>query len=247
MRLPVSISAVAMMVSEPPSSMLRAAPKKRFGRCSALASTPPVSTLPDDGHHRVVGAAEARDRVEQDHDVAAVLDQALGFLDHHLGDRDVARGRLVEGRGDHLALHRALHVGHFLGPLVDQQHDQEAFRMVGGDRVGDVLQQHRLAGARRRHDQRALALADRRHDVDDARREILLGRILVLHVQPLFGVERRQVVEVDLVARLLGVLEIDRVDLEQREVALALLRERIWPSTVSPVRRPKRRICEGET
>jgi hypothetical protein len=29
MRLPVSISAVAMMVSEPPSSILRAAPKKR--------------------------------------------------------------------------------------------------------------------------------------------------------------------------------------------------------------------------
>src|SRR4029077_6800216 len=48
-RLPVSTSAVAIMVSEPPSSMLRAAPKKRFGRCSALASTPPVSTLPDDG------------------------------------------------------------------------------------------------------------------------------------------------------------------------------------------------------
>ena len=49
MREPVSISAVAMMVSEPPSSMLRAAPKKRFGRCRALASTPPVSTLPEDG------------------------------------------------------------------------------------------------------------------------------------------------------------------------------------------------------
>ncbi len=29
--------------------MLRAAPKKRFGRCRALASTPPVSTLPDAG------------------------------------------------------------------------------------------------------------------------------------------------------------------------------------------------------
>jgi len=49
MRLPVSISAVAMMVRLPPSSMLRAAPKKRLGRCSALASTPPVSTLPDEG------------------------------------------------------------------------------------------------------------------------------------------------------------------------------------------------------
>src|SRR5271169_99037 len=49
MREPVSISAVAMMVNEPPSSMLRAAPKKRFGRCRALASMPPVKTLPDDG------------------------------------------------------------------------------------------------------------------------------------------------------------------------------------------------------
>ena len=46
---PVSIRAVAMMVSDPPPSILRAAPKKRFGFCSALASTPPVSTLPDAG------------------------------------------------------------------------------------------------------------------------------------------------------------------------------------------------------
>ena len=38
-----------MMVSEPPSSMFRAAAKKRRGRCSALASRPPDSTLPDDG------------------------------------------------------------------------------------------------------------------------------------------------------------------------------------------------------
>ncbi|MNV84197.1 hypothetical protein D3C71_1780550 [compost metagenome] len=49
MRLPVSTNAVAMMVSEPPSSTLRAAPKKRLGRCSAAASTPPESTLPLEG------------------------------------------------------------------------------------------------------------------------------------------------------------------------------------------------------
>src|SRR5216684_179509 len=49
MREPVSISAVAMIVSEPPSSTLRAEPKKRFGRCRALESTPPESTLPDGG------------------------------------------------------------------------------------------------------------------------------------------------------------------------------------------------------
>jgi hypothetical protein len=77
-----------------------------------------------------------------------VLDQPLGFLDHHLRDLNVTRCRLVEGRRDHFALHRALHIGHFLRPLVDEQHDQVAFRMVGGNRMGNVLQQHRLARAR---------------------------------------------------------------------------------------------------
>ncbi len=160
---------------------------------------------------------------EQDHHVAAVLDQAFGLLDHHLGDLDVAHRRFVEGRGNHLALHRALHVGDFFRPLVDQQHDQIAFRMIVRDRVGDVLQQYGLAGARRRHDQRALTLADRRHNVDDARRKILFGRIFVFHLQPLVGIERRQVVEVDLVARFFRVFEIERIDLEQREVAFAFL------------------------
>ena len=46
MRLPVSISAVAMMVRLPPSSMFRAAPKNRLGRWSALLSTPPDSSFP---------------------------------------------------------------------------------------------------------------------------------------------------------------------------------------------------------
>ena len=46
MRLPVSMSAVATMVRLPPSSMLRAAPKKRRGFCSALASIPPDRILP---------------------------------------------------------------------------------------------------------------------------------------------------------------------------------------------------------
>ena len=43
------VNAVAMIVSDPPSSMLRAAPKKRFGFCSAFESRPPERILPDDG------------------------------------------------------------------------------------------------------------------------------------------------------------------------------------------------------
>src|SRR5260370_31439255 len=51
LRLPVSTSAVATMVREPPSSMLRAAPKNRLGRWRALESTPPESTLPRSEEH----------------------------------------------------------------------------------------------------------------------------------------------------------------------------------------------------
>jgi len=54
-------------------------------------------------------------------------------------------------------------------------------------------------------------------------------------------------VEEDLVARLLRLVEVDGLDLEQREVALAFLGGRICPATTSPVRRLKRRIWLGET
>ena len=67
-------------------------------------------------------------------------------------------GRPVERRRDDLTLHRALHVGDFFWPLVDEHHHEVAFRVVHGDRVGDRLQHHRLAGLRRRDDQRPLPL-----------------------------------------------------------------------------------------
>src|SRR6266446_239251 len=100
MREPVSMSAVAMIVSEPPSSMFRAAPKNRFGFCSAFASTPPVRTFRG-GHHGVVGARQSCNRVEENNNVFFMLDQALRLLDHHLGDLHVAARRLVEGGSDH--------------------------------------------------------------------------------------------------------------------------------------------------
>jgi hypothetical protein len=53
MRDPVSTSAVARMVSEPPSSMLRAAPKNFFGGYSAALSTPPERIRPLAGAARL--------------------------------------------------------------------------------------------------------------------------------------------------------------------------------------------------
>ena len=41
--------------------------------------------MPEGRHDGVVGARQAGDGIQQDHHVALVLDQALGFFDHHLG------------------------------------------------------------------------------------------------------------------------------------------------------------------
>ena len=175
-------------------------------------------------HDGVVGAGEAGQRVEQDDHVALVFDQALGLLDDHLGNLDVARRGLVEGRGDHLALDRALHLGDFLRPLVDQQHDHHDVGVVAGDRMGDVLQHHGLAALRAGHQHAALPLADRCDHVDHARSGVFLAPDVALELQALRRMERREVLEHDLVFRGLGRMEVDLVELDQREIALAVLR-----------------------
>ena len=152
----------------------------------------------------------------------------------------MARRRFVKGRGHHLAAHAALHVGHFLWPLIDQQHDQIAFRVIGRDRMGDILQQHRLARPRRRNDQRPLALPDRADQIDDPGRAVLHRRVLDLHLQPLIRIKRRQVVEVHLVARLFRIIKVDLGRLDQAEIALILARGLNDPLNRIP--RPQRKL-----
>ncbi len=161
---------------------------------------------------------------EQDHDIELVLHKPLRLFDDHFGDLHMPGGRLVEGRADDLAAHGALHVRHLFGTLIDKQHDEIALGVIGGDGVGYILEKNGLAGAGRRDDQSALALAQWRDDVDDARAQILRTRLIGLHFQPGIRVERRQIVEVDLVADFFGVVEIDLVDLQKREIALAVFR-----------------------
>ena len=54
---PVSTKAVPRMVSEPPSSMLRAAPRNFFGGYSAVESTPPERMRPEAGWPRLYARA----------------------------------------------------------------------------------------------------------------------------------------------------------------------------------------------
>src|SRR5690606_16169596 len=73
-------------------------------------------------------------------------------------------------------------------------------------------------------DQAALALAERRDNVDHTTRAIFQRRVLDFHVQTLFGIERRQVVEQNLGLDHLRIFEVDRIDLEQSKVTLTLAR-----------------------
>ena len=132
----------------------------------------------------------------------------------------MAGGGLVEGARDHLALDAALHVRHFLGPLIDEQHDEEDLRVVGGDGVGDVLQQDGLARARRSHDEGALALAQGRHEVHHPGAQFL-G--IPLHAQVVFGVEGHQIIEVHPLLGHAGRVEVHGVHPQHGEELLALL------------------------
>jgi hypothetical protein len=131
-----------------------------------------------------------------------------------------------------------LHVRDLLRPLVDQQHDEVDLGMVLRDGVGHLLEEDRLTGLRRRDDESALPLTDRGHQVHDPHRQVL---VLRFEVDPLVRVAGAQVVEGDAVLGLVGIVAVDPLHLQQREVALALLRrahlaqDRVTRSQVEPL------------
>ena len=115
---------------------------------------------------RVVGPGEPGNRIQQDDDVLPLLDQAPGLLTHHLGAVDVTLGRLIKRGRNHFTLRVPAEIRDLLGALVDQKQNQLHLGAVRRNRVGDVLHQHGLAGARRGHNQAALAETDRSQNVD---------------------------------------------------------------------------------
>ena len=93
--------------------------------------------------------------------------------------------------------------------------------VVGGDAVGDRLEQERLARFGRRDDQAALAAPDRGDQVEQARGEDGRGR---LKVDQLHREDRRQLVEVGPPPGGLRVDAVDRLDAQHAEELLVVLR-----------------------
>jgi hypothetical protein len=114
-------------------------------------------------------------------------------------------------------MHGALHVGYFFGAFVDEQDDQQHLGMVGGDTIGDGLQEHRLACTRRRHDEAALPLADRREEVDDAHGDVAIGGF---QPQALIRVDGGQIIEEDASPDHLRVFEVNGLDAQERKIFL---------------------------
>ena len=93
--------------------------------------------------------------------------------------------------------------------------------MVGRNRVRNRLHEHGLACTRRRDNQATLTLAHRCQQVEHAARDAFTHRF---HLDAFIGVQRRQVVEQNLVARFFRRFKVDRLNLDKREVLFALVR-----------------------
>ena len=102
---------------------------------------------------------------------------------------------------------RSFEISDFFRALIDQKNNQLHLRVIFCDRVGDVMEQCRFAGARRRDDQTALAHAERRHQVHDA------GGVTIGHglkFDPLVGIDRRKFLERSQTLIFRGILAVDR-------------------------------------
>ncbi len=92
--------------------------------------------------------------------------------------------------------------------------------MIGGDGLGEGLQNDGLAGSGGGHDESPLSFADGRHQVNDSSAE-LFG--LKLEVDAFFGVQRGEVLEAGAALGDFNPFKVDLVGIEQGEVALSLV------------------------
>src|SRR5512141_2781257 len=183
-REPVSTSAVAMIVSDPPPSAFLAAPKKRRGFSIVGASVPPERILRPPFcmwlYARAIRVIESR--------------KMIACLPHSIKRR--ARSATISATAMWFSAERsaddAAKVGDLLGALVDQEHDDVNVRRVDPDGVRHPFQERRLPGLRRRHDQASLAAADRSQQVDDAAAHLVR---LGLELQPGVWIDRDELLE----------------------------------------------------
>ena len=112
--------------------------------------------------------SQAREAVDHQDDFPAAFELGLHVGKHQFGEFDVFVGRVVAGAGHHFgALDGPAKMGHFLRPLIHQEHDDPGFRRTLPDRLDGLLQEDRLSRLGRRNNQLSRTLADRSDQVYD--------------------------------------------------------------------------------
>ena len=140
------------------------------------------------------------------------FDETFCALDGQLGDAGVTLDvAVVRTRHKFRLRTGAPEICHFFRAFVDEENDQLHLRMIFHDRVGDVMEQCGLAGARRRDNQTALAHPERRHQIHDPRR-ITVGDRLELDLP--VRIDRGQLFERAQALILRGILGVDREELD---------------------------------
>ena len=112
-----------------------------------------------------------------------------------------------------------MHVRNLLRALVYEDDHEVALRVIGRNRVGDILQNRRLAGLWRGDDKRALALTNRHDEVNDAGGEDLRIRF---QTQALIRVQRGQLIKVRALLCAFRINAVDGIDLHQLIVLAAV-------------------------
>ena len=142
---PVSIRAVAIIVSDPPFSMFLAARKESFlGFVQRIGVDTSGRTLPEAGGYRVVGSGQTGYAVQSITTSCPLSTRRFCFFNDDVGYSYVSFGRFVECKGYHFGFDPALHVGDFFRAFVDEQHYLVHLRVVGYDCVGYILKQYGL-------------------------------------------------------------------------------------------------------
>ncbi len=171
-------------------------------------------------HGGVVATGEACEGVEEEDDVFAEFDHALGAGDDEVRDLGVAFGWFVEGGGVNGCVNGFLEVGDFFGAFVEEEDDEFDAGVVGFDGFGDLFEEDGFAAARGGDDEAALAFSEGGDEVDDADAEVF--RAGTFEVDAAVGEHRCELVEVGGFAPLGGGGAFDFEDFGGGEVFVAL-------------------------
>jgi len=117
--------------------------------------------------------------------------------------------------------------------------------MIGRNRVRHILQQHGLAGTRRRNDQPALSFAERCEQVHDARADVLAR--VVSSFRRSWGYSGVRLSNRSCYAASSGDSKLTASILHQREILLALMRRTHLAADGVSRFQVELRICDGDT